>query len=113
MEAMAKANYVRIAPRKARAVIDLIRYKPVEEARAILRYNPRRAAKIIYKLLESAAANSQHNLEMNRNDLFVAKAYVDEGPVMKRVQPRARGRRFLIRKRMSHITLIIRQREEV
>lgn len=112
MEAKAIANYVRIAPRKARAVIDLVRYKPVNEAKAILRYNPRRAAKIIHKLINSAAANAEHNHKMNANNLFVASAFVNEGPTMKRVRPRARGRRFLIRKRMSHITVVLKEREE-
>ncbi len=112
MEAKAKANYVRIAPRKARAVIDLIRYKPVEEAKAILKYNPRRAASIIGKLLDSAVANAENNQDMNTFDLYVHRAYVDEGPTMKRVQPRARGRRYLIRKRLSHITLVLREGKE-
>ncbi len=112
MEAKAKANYVRIAPRKARAVIDLIRYKPVDEAKAILDYNPRRAAGIISKVLNSALANAENTLNMKQDNLYVAEAYVDEGPTMKRVQPRARGRRYLIRKRLSHITVILRDRKE-
>jgi len=112
MEAKAKANYVRIAPRKARAVIDLIRNKPVEEARAVLTYNPRKAARIISKLLNSAVANAENNQEMDPHSLYVYRAFVDEGPTMKRVQPRARGRRYLIRKRLSHITLVLREGKE-
>ncbi len=112
MEAKAKANYVRIAPRKARIVIDLIRNKPVEEARAILTYNPRRGARVVHKLLESAVANAENNHLMDPYELYVDQVYVDEGPTMKRVQPRARGRRNLIRKRLSHITLVLRERKE-
>ncbi len=109
MEAKAKASYIRIAPRKARAVIDLIRHKPVNEAIAILSYNPRKAAGIIKKVLNSAVANAENNLNLNQQNLYVGRAYVDEGPVMKRVQPRARGRRFLIQKRLSHITIILEE----
>lgn len=112
MEAKAKANYVRIAPRKARSVIDHIRNKPVDEARAILGYNPRRAAGIINKVLNSAIANAENTHNMNHANLYVAEAYVDEGPTMKRVEARARGRRNLIRKRLSHITVILRERKE-
>ncbi len=112
MEAKAKARYARIAPRKARAVIDLIRNKHVNEAKAILDYNPRRGAGIINKLLNSALANAENTLNMKTKNLYVAEAYVDEGPTMKRIQPRARGRRNLIRKRLSHITLILKERKE-
>jgi len=112
MEAKAKANYVRIAPRKARAIVDLIRNKPVDDARAILIYNPRKAAGIVKKLLDSAVANAQNNQEMDPDALYVHRVFVDEGPTMKRVQPRARGRRNLIRKRMSHITLVLREGKE-
>ncbi len=111
MESKAKVSYVRIAPRKARAVIDLIRHKSVVEAKAILNYNPRKAAVIISKVLKSAAANAENNLSMNQQNLFVSRAFVDEGPVMKRVQPRAKGRRNLIRKRLSHITIILEERK--
>lgn len=110
MEARAQARYVRIAPRKARAVADLIRQKDVDEALGILRYTPRRAAQVVSKVVQSAAANAEHNLEMNRGNLYVHLAYVDEGPTLKRVQPRARGRRFMIRKRTSHITVVVRER---
>ncbi len=112
MEAKAKANYVRIAPRKAREVIDLIRYKPIDEARAILQYTPRRSAQVVSKLLESAIANAENNHDMNPYDLYVHQAFVNEGPTMKRIQPRARGRRNLIRKRLSHITLVLREGKE-
>ncbi len=113
MEARAQARYVRLAPRKARAVVDLIRDKNLDEALSILRYTPRRAAKVVDKVVRSAAANAENNLELDRGSLYIDKAYVDEGPVMKRVQPRARGRRFMILKRSSHITVIVKERKGV
>ena len=111
-EVKAQARFVRVAPRKARAAADLIRNKDVDEALSILRYTPHRAAGVVAKVVKSAAANAENNFEMKRAGLFVDRIYVDEGPVFKRVQPRARGRRFLIRKRTSHITVIVRQRKE-
>ncbi len=113
MEAKAKARYVRIAPRKARAVIDTIRDKDLNEALSILRYTPRSAAEPVAKLVNSAAANAEFNHEMNRGSLYIDQAYVDEGPTMKRVQPRARGRRNLIFKRTSHITVVLKERKGV
>ncbi|MDZ4132767.1 MAG: 50S ribosomal protein L22 [Dethiobacteria bacterium] len=113
MEARAQARYVRLAPRKARAVVDLIRNKNVDEAMSILRYTPRRAAEAVSKVVKSAAANAENNFEMNRGSLYVDQIYVDEGPSLKRVQPRARGRRFLILKRTSHITVIVKERKGV
>lgn len=110
MEARAQARYVRIAPRKARAVTDLIRQKNVDEVLSILRYTPRRAARVVAQVVQSAAANAEHNLEMKRDNLYVHLAYVDEGPTLKRVRPRARGRRFLIRKRTSHITVVVKEK---
>ncbi len=111
MEAKAQARYVRLAPRKARDVTNLIRSKDIDEALSILRYTPRRAAGVITKVLNSAIANAENNMEMNRGTLYVDQAYVDEGPTMKRVQPRARGRRFLIMKRPSHITVVVKERK--
>jgi len=111
MEAKAQARYVRLAPRKARDVTNLIRSKDIDEALSILRYTPRRAAGVITKVLNSAIANAENNMEMNRGTLYVDQAYVDEGPTMKRVQPRARGRRFLIMKRTSHITVVVKERK--
>jgi len=113
MEAKAQARYVRVAPRKARAVVDLIRNKNLDEALSILRYTPRRAATVVAKVVKSAAANAENNMEMNRRGLYVDQVYVDEGPTMKRVQPRARGRRFLILKRTSHITVVVKERKGV
>jgi large subunit ribosomal protein L22 len=113
MEAKAHARSVRLAPRKARAVVDLIRSKDVDEALSILRYTPRRAAGVVAKVVNSAAANAENNLEMKRGSLYVDQAYVDEGPTLKRIQPRARGRRFMILKRTSHITVIVKERKGV
>jgi large subunit ribosomal protein L22 len=107
LEAKAVARYVRIAPRKVRPVVDLIRGKSVEEALAVLRFTPDRAARVVAKVVQSAAANAEHNLELPRDSLRVARAYVDHGPTMRRLQPRARGRADIIRRRSSHITVIV------
>jgi large subunit ribosomal protein L22 len=111
MEAKAQAKFVRIAPRKARIVMDLIRGKNLGEAITILRFVPKKASGIIEKVLRSAAANAEHNYDMNKDDLYVYKAYADEGPTLKRFMPRALGRATRIRKRTSHITVILRERE--
>jgi len=112
MEAKAQARFVRIAPRKVRIVMNLIRGKSVEEALSVLRFIPKRASRIIEKVIRSAAANAEHNHEMSRGDLYVYRAYVDEGPTLKRFRPRALGRATRIRKRTSHITVVLREREE-
>ena len=112
MEVKAQARFIRIAPRKARIVMDLIRGKNVKEALGILRYTPRRGSKIIEKVLNSAIANAENNNEMNRDELFISKAYVDEGPTLKRFRPRAQGRASRIRKRTSHITVMLQERKE-
>lgn len=109
-EAKATATYVRIAPRKARLVLDLIRGKDVGEAIAILRHTPKAASPIIEKLLNSAIANAEHNYQMNPSNLKIAKAYANEGPTMKRFQPRAQGRAYRINKRTSHITLVVTEK---
>ncbi len=106
-EVRAQAKYVRSAPRKARLVVDHIRGKSVEEARAILTHTPRAAAADVLKLLNSAAANAENNHELDLDDLVISKVYVDEGPTLKRYQPRAQGRAFRIRKRSSHLTIVL------
>ncbi len=111
MEARAVARYVRMSPRKARDVVDLIRGKSVSDAQAILRFTPRAAAEVVEKVLDSAVANAERNLHVKRDDLVVATTYVDEGPTLKRIRPRAHGRAFRINKRTSHITVIVKQRE--
>lgn len=101
------ARWVRMSPRKARRVIDLIRNKPVEEARVILNFLPQRAGLTVLKVLESAVANAEHNKGMNRRELKVKAAFADGGPTLKRFQPHAQGRAFPIKKRLSHITVVV------
>lgn len=112
MEAKAVARTVRIAPRKARLVVDLIRGKQVGEAISILKFTPKAASPIVEKVLNSAIANAEHNYEMDVNNLVVSKAYVDEGPTLKRFRPRARGRASQINKRTSHITIVLSEKKE-
>jgi large subunit ribosomal protein L22 len=101
----AKAKYVRTAPRKARLVVDHIRGKSVEQARAILLTTPRAASRDVLKLLDSAIANAENNHELLADELVVGRVYVDEGPTLKRFRPRALGRATRIRKRTSHMTI--------
>jgi large subunit ribosomal protein L22 len=112
MQAKAVARNVRIAPRKARLVIDLIRGKDVGEAIAILRHTPKAASPIIEKVLKSAIANAEHNYEMEPNNLYVKECYVDEGVTLKRFRPRAHGRASRINKRTSHITVVVSEKKE-
>ncbi|MFC7394850.1 50S ribosomal protein L22 [Scopulibacillus cellulosilyticus] len=112
MQAKAVAKQIRVAPRKARLVIDLIRGKEVGEAIAILRNTPKAASPIIEKVLKSAIANAEHNYEMEPESLVVEKAYVDEGATLKRFRPRAQGRAGRINKRTSHITIIVSEKKE-
>lgn len=112
MEARAIARHIRISPRKARQVIDLIRGKDVEEALAILKFAPKGGSPIVEKVVRSAVANAENNYDMNLDSLYVAECYVDQGPTMKRIRPRARGMANRIRKRTSHITVILREKEE-
>jgi large subunit ribosomal protein L22 len=109
-EAKATARYIRIAPRKARLVLDLIRGKSVEEAFAILRHTPKAASPVIEKLLNSAIANAEHNFQLDPTNLKIVKAYANEGPMLKRIQPRSRGQAFRINKRTSHITLVVAEK---
>ncbi len=103
----AQAKYVRIAPRKARLVMDHVRGKNVGDARALLKHTPRAAASDISKLLESAVANAENNFELDPDELKVARAFVDEGPTIKRFRPRALGRATPIKKRTSHMTITL------
>lgn len=108
----AVARYVRVSPYKARLVADQIRGKGVEEARYITRFSPKAAARLVGKVLESAVANAENNIGMRAEDLVVVNCYVDEGPTLKRWRPRALGRATRIRKRTSHITVVLGEREE-
>lgn len=105
----AYARHVRISPRKVQIVLDLIRGKSVIEAQAILRFTPRSAAPLVEKVLNSAVANAEHNLEMNRDSLLVAECFADQGPTLKRFQPVSHGRAHHILKRTSHITVVLDQ----
>lgn len=108
MEVRAQAKYIRIAPRKTRLVVDLIRGKSVAEARRQLTVSPKLAAGPVRKALESAVANAVHNAKIDGANLVVAKAWVDEGPKIKRFAPRAQGRATPIRHRMSNITIVVK-----
>lgn len=110
MEAKAVTKHIRIAPRKVRIVVDLIRGKNVGEAFAILKYTPKVASEVLEKILKSAVANAEHNYDMNADKLYVAAAYVDQGPTLKRIHPRSRGQAFKILKRTSHVTLVVKER---
>jgi large subunit ribosomal protein L22 len=112
MEARATAKFVRVSPRKARQVVDLVRGKSVADAEAILKFTPRAAAEIVGKVVHSAAANAEKNLRIKPETLYVSEAFVNEGPTIKRIRPRAMGRAFRINKRTSHITVVVKQREE-
>lgn len=108
--AVAKARFVRVSPRKARRVIDLVRGRSVTDALDILRWAPQAASEPVAKVIASAAANAQNNNGLDPATLVVATVYADEGPTAKRIRPRAQGRAFRIRKRTSHITVVVESR---
>jgi len=103
--AVARARFVRVTPTKARRVVELIKGRTAQDALAVLRFAPQAASGPVAKVLASAMANAENNLDLDPDSLMVAKAYVDEGPTLKRIRPRAQGRAFRIRKRTSHITI--------
>ena len=106
----AKLSFARIPVQKACFVLDAIRGKDVQTALAIVTYNPRYASAVIEKLLKSAIANAENNNGMSADNLYIAEAYANKGPTMKRIRPRAQGRAYRIEKRMSHITLVLDER---
>jgi len=110
MEAKAIAKYVRMSSMKVGVVLDLIRGKNVNEAFAILKYTPKDSAEVISKVLKSAVANAENNLNLEASNLYVAEAYACAGPTLKRFRPHAQGRAFRIKKRTSHITLVVKER---
>ena len=112
MRVRAQAKYIRQSPYKVRRVLDLVRGLPVEEARHVLAFTDRRAGATVRKVLDSAVANAEHNHALDADELFVAQAYADEGPTLKRWRPRARGRATRIRKRTSHITIVVSEEGE-
>jgi len=107
MEVFAKHRYARISPQKARLVVDQIRGESVEQALTILTFSNKKGAGLVQKVLESAIANAEHNEGADIDELVVSKAFVDEGPTMKRIQARAKGRANRILKRSSHITVTV------
>lgn len=111
MEARAVARYLRVSPFKTRQVADLIRGKDVSEAGGILRYTNKKSAPMILKVLKSAIANAEHNYDMDSDGLYVSEIYIDEGPTLKRMRPRAYGRADVRRHRTSHVTVVLRERE--
>ena len=111
VEVSATAKYVRMAPRKTRMVIDMIRNLPVAKALEVLQFSTRAAAEPVSKVLRSAIANAVNNNGLRADDLYVKLAYVDEGPTLKRIRPRAKGSASRINKRMSHITVVVAPRK--
>jgi large subunit ribosomal protein L22 len=111
-EAIATARFIRISPTKARQVVDLIRGRHVADARRVLRFTQRAASVPVGKVLESAIANADHNRGLPTDELFVARAWVDEGPTLRRYRPRAQGRATRIRKRTCHISVVVGRHEE-
>ena len=109
IEAKATLSYARISARKVKIVADLIRGKKAEEALTIVKFAPKASAKIIEKLLKSAIANAENNHFMNRSNLYVAEIYANQGPTLKRIRPAAKGSAVRIRKRTSHITIVLRE----
>ncbi len=109
MEAKAVAKYIRVSPRKARIVAGNIKGKPVEDALNILKFTPKKSAELIGKVLYSAVANAEQIPGVDMDSLIVANVVIDEGPTWKRIQPRAMGRAYRIRKRTSHITVVVKE----
>jgi len=117
VESIARVRHIRVTPMKARRVVNLIRGKQAQEALAILKFAPQSASEPVYKLVASAIANArvkadQSNTYLDEQDLYVSRAFVDEGTTLKRFQPRAQGRAFRINKRTSHITIVLATPDE-
>ena len=110
MEVNATAKYIRIAPRKLRIVMNLIRGKKVSEAFAILKFTPKVGSDVVEKVLRSAVANAEHNNAMNVDNLYVSTCFVDQGPTLKRIHPRSRGQAFKILKHSSHVTVCVSEK---
>ncbi|HEV2639263.1 MAG TPA: 50S ribosomal protein L22 [Actinocrinis sp.] len=110
-QALAQARHIRMTAMKVRRVVNEVRGLPVEDALTYLRFAPQAAAEPVYKAVASAAANARNNKQLN-GELVIAAAYVDEGPTLKRFRPRAQGRAYRIRKRSSHITIVVEQKPQ-
>src|ERR1700712_4233985 len=109
--ARASARYLRVSPRKARRIIDIVRGTKATEALDVLRFDEHAASEDVYKVVASAVANAEHNQQLDRESLWISEAFVDEGPTLKRFRPRAQGRAYRIRKRTSHVTVVVQSRE--
>ena len=109
LEAKAVLKYARISSRKVKIVADLIRGKKVDEALAIVKFTPKASSEILEKLLKSAIANAENNHGMNRGNLIVSEIYANQGPTLKRIRPAAKGSAVRIRKRTSHITIVVKE----
>jgi large subunit ribosomal protein L22 len=109
--ARASARYLRVSPRKARRIVDLVRGTKASEALDVLRFDEHAVSEDIYKVVASAVANAEHNQRLDRDSLWISEAFVDEGPTLKRFRPRAQGRAYRIRKRTSHVTVVVESRE--
>ena len=110
-EARATLKYARISARKVKIVADLIRGKDVDEALAIIKFTPKASSELLEKLLKSAIANAENNHDMKQENLYVAEIYANQGPTLKRIRPAAKGSAVRIRKRTSHITIVLRERD--
>ena len=110
-QAVATLKYARISSRKVKIVADLIRGKSAEEALAIVKFTPKASSAIIEKLLKSAIANAENNHGMKSNKLYVDQIYANQGPTLRRIRPAAKGSAVRIRKRTSHITIVLKERE--
>ncbi|AUS79166.1 50S ribosomal protein L22 [Actinoalloteichus sp. AHMU CJ021] len=108
--AVARARYVRATPMKVRRVVDLVRGRNAQEALAVLQFAPQAASEPVAKVVASAVANAQNNLDLDPDTLWISTIYVDEGPTLKRIRPRAQGRAYRVRKRTSHITVELESR---
>jgi large subunit ribosomal protein L22 len=112
VETQAKSRYLLVTPRKARLVVDMIRGRSVEQALGILEFSAKRAGRMIAKTVKSAVANAENAQSVDVDKLYIARAYVDEGPTLKRFMPRAHGRATPIMKRTSHVTIVVDERAE-
>jgi large subunit ribosomal protein L22 len=110
--AMARVRYLRVSPTKARRVVDLVRGMPAQEALQTLKFSPQEVSADVYKVVASAVANAEHNARLDTETLYIRDAFVDEGPTFKRFRPRAQGRAYRIRKRTSHITVVVEARPQ-
>src|SRR6195952_6050383 len=109
--ARASARYLRVSPRKARRIIDIVRGTKATEALDVLKFDEHAASEDVYKVVASAVANAEHNQRLDPDTLWISEAFVDEGPTLQRFRPRAQGRAYRIRKRTSHVTVVVESRE--